>query len=344
MAISPELRMIAQDAQWLPHRYDPVHDAVHFLKVDRQAHRAATFLVDGELPADAAKLVLRFDDSAQAAAPTAAPLHYIFHSAYCCSTLLARAFDYPGMSMALKEPVILTDIVGARRRGLEAAKVSRALDGVLNLLAQPFGPGEAVIVKPSNIITGIAAPMLALRPASRALLLHAPLRVYLTSIAKKGMWGRMWVREYFVAALKDGIVDLGFDPEQLMLQTDLQIAATGWLAQHKLFAQIASRFGPDRVQTLNSETLIARPLEAMTALIDLFGLAMTPDQIAALVAGPAFSRHSKFDKAFSGQDRKSEERDAANLHADEIEKVVIWAEAVAKSQGVAMTLGSPLVA
>ena len=37
----------------------------------------------------------------------ARPIHFIFHTGYCCSTLLCRALDVPGVSMALKEPQIM---------------------------------------------------------------------------------------------------------------------------------------------------------------------------------------------------------------------------------------------
>ena len=42
------------------------------------------------------------------ALPSAKAPHFIFHSAFCCSTLLARAFDIEGQSIGLKEPTILT--------------------------------------------------------------------------------------------------------------------------------------------------------------------------------------------------------------------------------------------
>ena len=343
MMFSSDVAAIARDPHWLPHRYDPEFDAVHFLKLSREGHRAATFLIDAELPADAATLVLERGASLAAARGTAAPLHFVFHSAYCCSTLLARALDRPGVSMALKEPVILNDIVGWRRRGGQPARVVEMLDSAMTLLAQPFSPGEAVVVKPSNIVNGMARAVLGMRPDTNALLLHAPLRVYLASIAKKGMWGRLWVREFFVALLQDGMVDLGFDEAQYLGQTDLQIAAAGWLAQHHLFALLVREFGPARVRTLDSEALVARPAPAMAALADLFGLKLSAPMIDEIVTGPAFARHSKFDKAFSVSARVEEQETAEALHADEIEKVVAWAEKVAESRGIALRLEAPLV-
>ena len=47
------------DADWLAHRYDPEHDAVHFLRVPRAEHRKAVFLTDEYLPRGLQPLVVQ---------------------------------------------------------------------------------------------------------------------------------------------------------------------------------------------------------------------------------------------------------------------------------------------
>ena len=333
----PAARIVG-DPAWLAHRYDPGHDAVHFRHVPRDTHRAVTFITDQYLPVGDPVVLRRAD--ALAASPGAAPVHFLFHSAFCLSTLLARAFDREGLAMGLKEPVILNDIVGWNRRGGDPRGVARALDAALALLARPFASGEAVIVKPSNIVNILAPAVLAMRPQANALLLHAPLRTFLGSVARKGMWGRLWVRELFVGQLRDDMVDLGFTPDRYLEQTDLQIAALGWLAQQSLFAGLATRFGPGRVRTLDSEALLAAPEAAVAALATLFGLRC---DAAAIVAGPAFTRHSKTGAAFGGGARAAEQQAGEGPHADEIDKVAIWAEAVARGAGVPLRLPAPLL-
>ncbi len=341
MTVDPAIARIVADPLWFPHRFDPGHDAVHFRRIDRAAQRRATFLTDDYLGVEPKPVVVRRAD-AMAARPPQAPLHFIFHSAYCCSTLLARAFDVDGVAMGLKEPVVLNDLIGWQHRGGTARQIAPVLDDALALLARPFGAREAVVIKPSNVVNGMAPAMLTMRPAARALLLHAPLRTYLGSIAKKGMWGRLWVRELLVKQLREGLHNFGFKSEDYLGQTDLQAGAIGWLAQHRLFAQMATQFGPERVRTLDSETLMADPRAAMTRLAGLFGLPLDAAAIDAIVAGPAFTRHSKFDGDFGAAARAEEARDAAVIHAEEIEKVAVWAEAVAASTGMSLVLPAPL--
>jgi len=332
---------IVSDPDWWPHRYDPNRDAVHFIRAPRDDHRAAVFLTDENLPgATAPKPVNR--QEAVAAVAHKAPMHFIFHSAFCCSTLLARAFDLPGISMGLKEPVILNDLVGWRMRGASPQQVLGVLGDALTLLSRPFSPGEAVIVKPSNLINAMAPKMLQMTPEAKALFLYAPLPDFLASIARKGMWGRLWVRDLMIKQLKDGMIHLGLQGEEYLALTDLQAAAVGWLAQHALFNTLVKQAGPARIKTLNSSRLTADPATAMAALVAHYGLAIDPAVLDELVSGPVFHRHSKSDVAFDATSREEERQTGAALHADELEKVMAWAEAVAKNAGLLMELPAPL--
>jgi len=278
-----------------------------------------------------------------AVASAPAPIHFIFHSAYCCSTLLATAFDSPGVAMGLKEPVLLNDLIGWRHRGAKGAQVARVLDDALRLLARPFGPGEMVVVKPSNIVNPLIPGIMALRPQARALLLHAPLQTYLVSIARKGMWGRLWVRDLFGKLLQEGMLGrLGIAPSDYLGLTDIQVAAAGWLAQQWQFQDLTTHLS-GRIKTLDSETLVARPSESLEALARHFDLALDDEAIAAIVGGPVFARDAKNGASFTPGQRAEEARLGLALHGEEVEKVAQWAHVVADNAGVSLTLDAPLI-
>jgi hypothetical protein len=248
------------------------------------------------------------------------------------------------MAMGLSEPVILNDIVGIRRRGeAEPRRIGELTDHALRLLARPWAPGEAVVVKPSNILNPLAAGMLTLRPEARAVLLHAPLETFLASVARKGMWCRLWVRELLEGYLIDGAVDLGFEAKDYLRQTDLQVAAVGWLAQHALFHALATRFG-SRIMTLDSETLTGSPEQALGPVAAHFGLTLGGDDTRDIASGPIFRRHSKFGTDFSPDDRRREQAEASAAHGEEIAQVAEWARAVAATAGVAMALPNVIAA
>jgi hypothetical protein len=321
------------DAAWLCHRYDPQHDAFHFLNIPRDVHRQVTFLTDEYLPSGQTPLVVRRADALGVVHSTG-PVHFIFHSAFCLSTLLARAFDLPGVAMGLKEPVVLNDLVGWRFRGGPPSDVAQVLNDALFMLARPFEPGEATIIKPSNLLNGLADAMMKLRPDARAVFIHAPLETFLKSVAKKGMWGRIWIRDLYVKQLREGLINLGFDQEQYLALTDLQVAATCWLAQHALFQNLISAFGTSRIRPINSEDLLLHPEPCLSEISEHFGLTVAEHSIGDIVRGPAFTRHSKFGGAFDRAARQSEYDEAMRQHGDEIEKVAVWAKAVADHANV----------
>jgi hypothetical protein len=229
----------------------------------------------------------------------------------------------------------LNDIVGFRRRGAPPTAVAERLNDALGMLARPFGDDLAVVVKPSNVFNALAPATLAMRPTSKAIILYAPLPVFLLSVARKGIWCRLWCRELLEGQIADGIVDLGFEPGDFFRQTDLQVAAVGWLAQQKLFHHMTQKFGAERIATLDSERLTANPGKALSTAASHFGLG---DHAAANDAHPAFGTHSKFGGSFRTEDRRAEYALAQTAHGDEIEKVLIWAEAVAQSANIPLTL------
>ena len=229
------------DAAWLAHRYDPQHDCFHYRFVPRARHATVPFITDEYLGAEASPLIIARADAAAAAG--LAPVHFIFHSAYCASTMLVRALDVPGSAMGLSEPVLLNDMIGWRRRGADPRRHADVLRDGIGQLARPHAPGEAVVIKPSNVFNALADQTLTLFPGARALLLYAPLTDFLLSVARKGLWCRLWTRELLEGLLLDGLVDLGFEPRDFFRQSDLQVAAVGWLAQQALFHRLAEKYG-----------------------------------------------------------------------------------------------------
>ncbi len=321
-----------KNAEWLAHRYVESEDAFRFIHLARGQHADQPFLIDTlmgtrptapDLPATALLEQPR------------GRLHFLFHSAFCGSTLLTRALSVPGAAMGLSEPTVLNDVVGFRRRGAPPAAVARAADLSLRLLGRPFAPGEAVIVKPSNVVNPLAELLLAIECDAQALFLYAPLETFLVSVARKGLHCRAWVRELLEGYLHDRFIDLGFAPEDYFRLTDLQVAAVGWLAQHQFFTQLCAKLG-NRLASLDADRLTSDPGAAIKAVGAHYRLTL---DAATIAAGSAFRRNSKTGEAYSPASRDADYAAARIAHGEEIAMVVTWAEAVAANVG--LTLGGP---
>lgn len=320
--------------EWLAHRFDESSRAFRFIPCGREERASVPFLTDDYLPPREWRSLSQADVRAFR---QPLPLHFIFHSGFCCSTLLAKCFDVPGLASSFSEPLILNDIVGWRLRGATVGDVAAALTDALRLLGRPFSGDNAAIVKPSNILNGLAMAMLAMQPSARAVVMHAPLEDFLTSIAKKGLDGRRWARTLFVKLRVQGCVQsLGFNDADFFEQTDLQIAAMAWLAQQGLFgALIASH--PGRVRSLDSSIFMAGAERTIREVAAHFNLLMSDAQLASIAAG-ALARDSKSGRRFHAADRAAEYGQMRSLYGDEIEKVAAWTREVAAARGIAMRL------
>jgi hypothetical protein len=325
---------------WLAHRYDESSDQVRFVEYDRAMRSSVPFLTDQYLPAKPFQAASRA--SLKQLAPATSPIHFVFHSGFCCSTLFASCFDQPGLATSFSEPMILNDVVGWRKRGAAPAPVGRLLDDSLALLSRPFDGDLAAIIKPSTVVNGLAMAMLRLRPESSAILMHAPLSDFLTSIAKKGIDGRLWARELFLSMRTESRLQrLGFSDEQFFGQTDLQIAASAWLGQQALFAELAQAF-PDRVRTIDSKRFLAEPAETLRAAAKLFRLEFSDDQLNYALSGP-MRRNSKDGGAYDRPAREAEYAAAREAYGDEIVKVEAWSTVVAQAAGIAIELPASLI-
>ena len=324
---------------WLAHRFDESKNEIRFVNYDRAARSAVPFLTDEYLPRRDFRAYPR--ETARSSAPASAPIHFVFHSGFCCSTLFASCFDQPGLATTFSEPMILNDAVGWRKRGAPPAEVGRLLDDAMSLLARPFEGDAISLVKPSTVANGLAAAMLQLRPGARAILMYAPIEDFLTSIAKKGLDGRLWVRELFLAMRREGLVEgLGFTDEQLFGQTDLQIAAVAWLGQQRIFRDLIERV-PERMRSLDSVSFLSKPPAMLAAAGEFLGTPLSESQLSAARDG-RLSRNSKDGKIYGRDARESEYRSAREAYGDEIAKVEAWSHAVADAAGIPRELTNRL--
>jgi hypothetical protein len=330
-------RDVALDPRWLPHTYDVGGSMLTSVFVPRERHADLMFLSDEHFKN-------QFDKATNPASAIAAsvgqaseaPVHYIFHTAFCCSTLMLKALDMPGRTHGLKEPDVLINVANRLIRGDDRANRER-LRLVLRLLARPLSRGETIIVKPSNFANRLALPALENRPDSRAVLLYSDVRTLLRSILKRGMWGRIWGRRLFRSAASWTSLDLGYSDEETFILTDLQALALGWLMQMHHFNEIEQRMG-GRVMRIDSAEFLGDPAGTLLQVGRLFQLDLDDSAVAEVVNGPAFARHSKFsDRGYGRDERDADHSAAESAHHEELEMVVKWIEAVAAHMQVALT-------
>lgn len=331
---------IIADPDWIPHTYDADGSNLVFVNVPLEKRAELMFLSDEHFAGNFEKVSIPVATVAGALGTAArAPAHFIFHTSYCCSTLLAKALEVPGTSIALKEPDALINVANRLVRSDDQAN-RRRLELVLRLLERPPAGGGTVIVKPTNFANRIADAALASRPGARAVLLYSDVETFLRSLLKRGMFGRIVGRKLFAQLRGWSAVDIGFTDAELFEQTDVQVAALAWMVQIHHFDGLARAFGPDRVMVLDAATLLADPKAAIARVQAFFGLGLGQAEIQSIVAGPAFTRHSKFsDRSYDPQSRAKDHEEINAANAEELKMVSQWIAAVAAQIGAPLRPG-----
>ncbi|WP_428409968.1 hypothetical protein [Hyphococcus sp.] len=330
---------LARDPAWFPHALDANRRVIALARIDRAGLSSEPFLDQRMQNSVTGSMTVPFDALA-AAAPKAAAPSFIFHTAFCCSTLMAKALDSNGAVLALKEPNILMDAANVLRMASDADVARRTLAGAVNLLARPHAPGERILIKPTNTANNIAPAVAA--SGAPVIFLYGDLRGFLLSVLKKGEACKAFTRkQYTIFALdKEGVAAI---PERQALGfTDLQIAALVWRHQMELFARILSS-GAANVRSLYFRDLLKDPKGVLKAAAAHLNLDLSDEMLETNVAA-VFSKNSKFaDQEYTPEERSRDERSLEELHRQEIDMIEGWARQLKLAVDLGDRLPKPLL-
>lgn len=182
------------------------------------------------------------------------PPAFLWHTSFCCSTLLARALHLPPAVVALKEPLVLRRLSDAHDAGKPLGELPQL---ALRLLARPWAPGAAVLVKPTHAALNIAAPLLAAMPGARGVVLHSTLDDFLVSNLKKREETRRRVPRLAERALRASGLAAKLPRAARTPPGFLETVALQWTAQTALAQQVLAGAGPGRLRAVAERDLLA---------------------------------------------------------------------------------------
>lgn len=294
-----------RDPSWFPAQFDPASDAIGFRRMTVDAIAAASFLARRAVTLDDAILrAPRRELEIDACAPQAA---FLFHTAFCGSTLLARTLQDPPRIVSLREPQILLDIAHAAGQAAPGA-MDEALRTALGLLARPWTDDGRCLIKPTNQANSLLPAILRLS-GGRAILLYSSLPEFILSCCKKLPAAEtfvLWMARHFLrgSRLQDA---LGVRWDQPFHFVEACVLA--WHAQIELFADALVADAADRLRSLDFATLLADPPAAVPASARWLGLGADDDFWKARAA-VEFSRNAKHVERSYDAARRAEEREA----------------------------------
>ncbi|HTQ13556.1 MAG TPA: hypothetical protein VMH86_06745 [Rhizomicrobium sp.] len=262
------------------------------------------------------------------------PLNFIWHTGFCCSTLLARLLDKPGRNLSLSEPQALTALADARRAGAlpNWNTVMRACQVTLHLIGRPLEEGAAVTVKPTPSTSCFLREAAELT-GGRMLFLHSDCESFVASVHKLGEEGRAYVARMVSALTFDRL-----RPPQAIQFKGVDAAALVWHMQMAAYRVCADVIGA-RAASLDCDAFLDRPGESLSRIDAFLGLKLGGDHIAGVLEGPLFRRNVKDPSRAFDAVRRREEHAAARK-----ELGAALEDAVAKSRALFpdLTLPNPL--
>jgi hypothetical protein len=272
-------------------------------------------------------------------------LNFIWHTAFCCSTLIARALDCEGRNLSLKEPGILLTLAEAKRQnaiGSGKPFSYRFAETVFRLLYRPFHDGEKVTIKPPNFANHALREAIQLTQG-RHLFLFSDCRSFLVSVAKKRDYGRTFARDLFARIVGDGGNEQQAWPlTEAFRLTDLRAAAIAWHMQIAEFQRNWALLAPGRAASLDCDAFLDAPEETLGRIDDFLELGLGREHLATV--GETLSRHSKSaTTVFSNDTRRAEHARIAAEMGDDLDRIVAWSYQVCRNTPRGAPLAAPLV-
>lgn len=262
--------------------------------------------------------------------PRKKTLNFIFHSSFCCSTMLASCLDIPGKNLSLKEPLAFLGLAQYQQSREKSGTIDPNWWAILNLslflLSRPFAKNDKTLIKPSNAANNLAAEVLESPVTGKMLLLYSPLERFLVSILSGGAERTETVNNLLADVLKDYPLPLPLNFHEISFLSPIKKAALLWGLQINLFSDLVGA-EPDRVKTLDCEVFLENPDKTLVEVFKLFEIEVSKGDIKTILEGQAFKTNSKVkDAGFSKDDWQSRKNEVLKGAKKEIEEGLGFAQ------------------
>jgi len=321
---NPLARALAASPELFPYAFDLHSGTVTLLHLSRAEYEQASFL-DGRI-AGASKPTrpLPFAQLADAVAATALreSCYFIFHIGHVGSTLLSRLLGRHPALFSLREPDIL------RTLALAQSATAAYLPVFLKLWSRAFDANTRAVVKASSFVSDLAAQILALDYAPKALLMGVAPETYLATI----FGGENAPREAralapFRLARLRARLGCAWRLEEM---SEGEIVALGWACEASALAAAAAQ-SAERIHVIDFDRFLARPQEHLQAAFAHFGISIEDKEIAALLAGPEMRSYSKAPEHSYDAALRQSVLDQGRAHfAAEIRRGLSWLDRAAR--------------
>ena len=331
---------LLEDTKWFPHRYNIETGYLEMINLNRQTIETTTFLASPDFPSEETTRQLVDAKSMGLVSAPLSPPAFIFHSAFCCSTLIARAMDSPGKVRSLKEPQITMDIAAHIRR---TGSIPVHINTIRNLLSRTSIVGERTVIKPTNMANNLLLHSTELLSRSPILFLYGSLRGFLISVLKKGEQGRYMARRMYSIFRNDPTRFKEIPLKQVATLTDLQIAAMVWLLQIEIFEEKLLSCTDGLMASLHCDDFLVQPIGYLASINQHLKLSLTDKELIQLSRSDILNLDSKQqDKSYNSEKRKAESKKVEDEYGSTLDHICNWADGLSLHDKIQHKLSRPI--
>jgi hypothetical protein len=304
---------------------DARHDEVEFRHLTRANYERSAFHDDRVETSDPNRYALPLGQILEQMPKEPQPIHYVFHTAFCGSTLLSRALEQIHPSLGLREPGLLSQVayLGHEDTGRDW---SQMLDATVALMARRWPGQQGVVVKAIDSANDVIPDLFRATPQARGILLHASIADFVAQCLKAGGSREKWLGNT-AASLAPWISRRKESFPLLAPQSSsAEKAAFVWGRYMTLYGKAKSQLGP-RLQLVSFDQLLHAPVEtAADVHAHLWGRPPSRAALESLGSSDVLKTHSKMSDKFSATDFQRENADNRLRFRSEIGDATRWVE------------------
>jgi hypothetical protein len=335
------LESISQSPELFPYAFDVRSDQVTLVRLTRADYENASFLDMRILTPKTPSRAIPWDLLAKSIEAQQLREHcrFIFHIGHVGSTLLSRLLGAHPRVFALREPTVLRTFADPHPM-ISGADFANRLTGILKLLSRTFDANQASIIKATSFVSELAAGLMSRALALPAVVLYVSAESYMATILG-GPNSRQEAKILAPRRIDRLNRRLGHEEWRCTSLSEGEIVALAWACEMSALAE-AIAIARERILRIDFDQFLGEP----GALLDVFrhfGIAVSGDEVRAILAGPDMRRYSKAPQfAYDTALRSAVLNEARTIHAVEIQRGLAWLDRAASQWpvvGRAMALG-----
>lgn len=270
--IQAALEHIRTDPTLFPARINFVEGQAYFIKMSPRTYQDSVFMDPGRIKGSC---IIQSDLAWLQHISDVIPVQrsaFIFHTAFCGSTLMSQALDAVFHTLPIREPELLGNLLMYLRNPANSAEDKNAwYRRVMALLSRRFEARNPAVIKGNDYANPVMLAMIERHADSPMLFMYTPLQEFLAGCLKADN-RKQWIAQRYTALRLPIIRQLGLGAD-FTLDDDAygELAAVYWAYNIALFQQ-AYRAAPASVRSLEFSTMLENPAFAVARCGEWFGL------------------------------------------------------------------------